>query len=208
MKNPSVNLMQLNQGYFGKGGSYWIKGMTFADRFFSIYGPDFPDLNGKSVLDIGCSDGKNTCSIAESYLGASITAIDIFDYRVKKGELLARSFGLTNVTFLNEDVCEAEFSSKFDVVLALNNLWYVVFQHKNFDECVLVDTVRAYTKHVAPGGLFLVSNHVAGMVYRRDEKGFTLDKICYDGDLVDAEFDNEPYKNKFDVVSYLMSNAT
>jgi methyltransferase-like protein/trans-aconitate methyltransferase len=71
------------------------------------------------VLDIGCGDGVNLMSIAQSLPNSTCVGIDLSERTIKLGRAIAEEVGLTNVTLAKIDIMDItpEFGT-FDYIIA------------------------------------------------------------------------------------------
>jgi|SRR5579884_2521630 len=82
---------------------------TFKQHLLALSGKD------KTALDAGCADGRFTLSVADYF--QRIVAIDISKGMLKAAKNFQQESGITNVTFLEQDVHSlSEDSFAFDVV--------------------------------------------------------------------------------------------
>ena len=83
-----------------------------------------PDLNGLSVLELGCGSGAFSVFLAQKYPAAQITAVDFSPTAIGVAtERQAREGG--NIRFLVEDAQQTAFSGgQFDFVISCECLEY------------------------------------------------------------------------------------
>lgn len=85
-------------GRFNDGG-----GVAVAEWVKRNLGPDFKP---KRILDIGCGLGHNVLPIAAAFPDAEIIAVDVGAPMLRYGLARAKSLGIENVTFLQDDVSD------------------------------------------------------------------------------------------------------
>lgn len=106
---------------------------------------DFPDVEGKRVLDIACGEGVITRIIAN--LGArEVIGLDISEELIKK----AKIFDTPQIKYHVKDTINEDLSylGKFDVVIAIMYLHY----SQSKDE--LKKAIQNVSKILTPGGFF------------------------------------------------------
>ena len=77
------------------------------------------NVNGKNVLDVGCSEGIYSFYLAE--LGANVMGIDIDNKRIKKANFVKNILGYDNVKFEHGDILNDKYLDnlpKFDLIIA------------------------------------------------------------------------------------------
>ena len=90
---------------------------------------NFPDLTGKTVLDIGCNSGYNSIMMAET--AKEVTGIDINSSAIDNANIVNRFlYERKNVKFINADVFD--FTGKYDVILASSLFHYFVGRQQDF----------------------------------------------------------------------------
>lgn len=85
-------------GRYNDGG-----GVAVAEWVKRNMGPDFKP---KRILDIGCGLGHNVLPIAEAFPGAEVIAVDVGAPMLRYGLARAKSMGIENVTFVQDDVAD------------------------------------------------------------------------------------------------------
>lgn len=79
------------------------------------------DIKGKTILDIGCSDGYFSNKCAE--LGArKVLGLDFNRLRIKRAKFAAKTLNLNNSEFKYYDFYNLSNNKKFDVIMALGIL--------------------------------------------------------------------------------------
>jgi SAM-dependent methyltransferase len=82
------------------------------------------NLQGKSLLDVGCQDGWYSFEAAKA--GASVVGIDLRDEAIQRANLLRQYFRLENPQFMVGNVEEAEtVHGQFDAVLNFGLLYHL-----------------------------------------------------------------------------------
>ena len=83
------------------------------------------DLPGLRILDLGCGEG--VYAVEAGVKGAEVLAIDARTRRMDQGRAIAARHGLTNVTFVEEDVRRVSIRTHgaFDVVYFLGLLYHL-----------------------------------------------------------------------------------
>ena len=131
-----------------------------------------PNLEGLSVLDLGCGFGEN-CKIFSERGAAEVTGIDIS----KKMLYVAKEENKThNITYLNMSIEEVEkLNQKFDIIISSLALHYVEDFHK------LAKTIFSMLNK---GGVFIFSQEhplttapKEGTQWIKDENG-NVDHYC------------------------------
>jgi SAM-dependent methyltransferase len=97
---------------------------------------DFPDfmssIVGKEILDFGCGMGLQVITMARN--GAKyVLGIDINKNALKKGQDLAREFGVTQQVEFT-DKLEDRFKNRFDIVISQNSMEHFEDPVKILDE--------------------------------------------------------------------------
>ena len=74
---------------------------------------------GRQALDIACGEGRNSIFLAHH--GFQVTAVDISDRGLEKGELRMKNEGVS-VNFRSADLEEYEIARQYDLIINLNFL--------------------------------------------------------------------------------------
>lgn len=85
-------------------------------------------FNPRRVLDAGCGTGDHTLYLARKYPKAEILGVDINADRIRENQENARRLGIANVRFEAANLCEADFASRFDLVVSIDVLEHIVNQ--------------------------------------------------------------------------------
>ena len=88
-------------------------------------------LNGKTVLDAGCGTGEKACYY--SYHGANVSAIDLSNASLKKGQELAGKFNLS-VDFNRCDIADFNPTHQFDHIFCLGVLHHTSDPYMRFQK--------------------------------------------------------------------------
>jgi len=97
------------------------------------------------ILEVGCGTGSTALLLAENV--RQITASDLSGKMIEIGRRKAKAEGISNVTFVQEDVLDSSFNAElFDAVLAHNML------HLLEDVPAAIHTI---SQRLKPGGFFI-----------------------------------------------------
>ncbi|WP_265569929.1 bifunctional 2-polyprenyl-6-hydroxyphenol methylase/3-demethylubiquinol 3-O-methyltransferase UbiG [Sphingomicrobium nitratireducens] len=113
------------------------------DRHFDLDEHRFRPLTGRSALDVGCGAGLLAEPLAR--LGAQVTAIDAAPELIEAAKAHAAGMGLS-IDYRAGDL--DELAGTFDLVTCLEVIEHVA------DPAAFV---KALKKHLAPGGLLIMS---------------------------------------------------
>lgn len=91
------------------------------------------DFSGKRVLDLGCSGGFFTFSLASK--AKEIVAVDADPHMIERNNKANEKLGYDNITFLNREITPAflEELPKFDVVLFLSVFHHMITGLSTYD---------------------------------------------------------------------------
>lgn len=94
---------------------------------------------GLDVLDVGCGDGQNSCSLAEEF-ACRLTGISTGLQGVEAARRVSRARGLSQrVTFLHRDGMDNGFpDASFDRVWVMQSSHFMLDKRRLLDECVRV----------------------------------------------------------------------
>ncbi|MDQ7825576.1 MAG: class I SAM-dependent methyltransferase [Candidatus Eremiobacteraeota bacterium] len=106
--------------------------------------------SGGRVLDLGCSVGRHTLTLAHG--GCLVTGIDISHYAIRKAEEIARMKNLAP-ELIHGDFRAVEFKGPFELVLLLNNTFGLFSEEENL---ALFGRAAAA---VGPGGFLVIHTH-------------------------------------------------
>ena len=142
-------------------------------------------LSGKSVLDIGCSDGY--FSFACEQRGATVTAIDDFTSSPNNdgvnGFSIAAELLGSNVEFIEMSVYDIDqLEKQFDAILLVNVLYHLRHPAMALD--------RIYAKLAAGGTLHLKTYFHQDVRFR--SVGFDIRRKPFARFFEDAELNNDP----------------
>ena len=114
-----VNTVDKKQVSHGKNLVKWSRIAKYIEAI---------DVEGKRVLDVGCSEGFFSLKLAE--MGArEVIALDADELRIEKAKFVAEILGISNITYEIADIFEADIEryGHFDFVLCLgflHRVWY------------------------------------------------------------------------------------
>ncbi|MCA8892357.1 methyltransferase domain-containing protein [Hyphomonas sp.] len=162
-------------GRYNDGG-----GVAVAEWVKRNMGPDFKP---KRILDIGCGMGHNVLPIAAAFPDAEIIAVDVGAPMLRYGLARAKTMGIENVTFVQDDVSdlkqfEAESFDWIQSTMFLHETSYKTMPK------IFAETQRL----LKPGGIVL---HVEQPQY--DDKMSLYEQAMRDWD---AFYNNEPFWTK------------
>jgi ubiquinone/menaquinone biosynthesis C-methylase UbiE len=162
-------------GRFNDGG-----GVAVAEWVKRNLGPDFKP---KRILDIGCGLGHNVLPIAAAFPDAEVVAVDVGAPMLRYGLARAKSLGIENVTFLQDDVSDLSRyeDESFDWIQS------TMFLHETSYKTM--PKIFAETRRLLkPGGIVL---HVEQPQYDKNMPLF--EQAMRDWD---AFYNNEPFWTK------------
>lgn len=137
-----------------------------------------PDFKPRRILDMGCGLGHNTVPLARLYPDAEIFALDVAAPMLRYGHARAKSMGVTNIRFIQEDCERTRFpDGHFDLIVTAQ------FWHETSRKALPV-LMKEIRRLLAPGGLHLSLEqpHYRGMP--------AYDALIRDWD---AHYNNEPF---------------
>lgn len=83
-----------------------------------IYGIDTASVRNCRVLDLGCGRGANLVAMAYQYRDSEFLGIDLSREHISEAQDFAKSLGLTNIMFRQQDILEiSTLPGKFDFIL-------------------------------------------------------------------------------------------
>lgn len=172
-------------GRFNDGG-----GVAVAEWVKSNLGPDFKP---KRILDIGCGLGHNVLPIAAAFPDAEVVAVDVGAPMLRYGLARAKSLGIENVTFIQDDVSDlSRFEDEsFDWIQS------TMFLHETSYK-TMPKIFRETRRLLKPGGIVL---HVEQPQYSENMPLFEQSMRDWD-----AFYNNEPFWTKMhevDLDSYM-----
>jgi 2-polyprenyl-3-methyl-5-hydroxy-6-metoxy-1,4-benzoquinol methylase len=100
-----------------------------------------PELEGKSVLDLGCGEGALLRKLAEMLPHKELVGVDFVGAGLPASDAAVR--------FVADDIVEFDAGAKFDVVVSDNVLEHIAPRR-------LDAHIASVRRHLADGGLFLV----------------------------------------------------
>jgi len=109
----------------------------------------------RRIVDAGCATGAFTAMLAQTFLGAEVTGIDIAETAVARASARYPSIAFARMAL---DECASEFAVSADLVTCLEVLYYLPRDERPSALRQLRNTLR-------PGGILLVSSMIAGQPY-------------------------------------------
>ena len=103
---------------------------------------------GMRVLDIGCGSG-DVAFLAADLVGPTgrVVGVDLARAAVQRASARARSADVNNVSFVEGNPTEMEFTDRFDAVVGRLVMMYIPDP---------VDALRKLSQHLRPGGVIVV----------------------------------------------------
>jgi 2-polyprenyl-3-methyl-5-hydroxy-6-metoxy-1,4-benzoquinol methylase len=102
---------------------------------------------GADVADIGCGSGHAINVMAQAFPVSRFTGIDFSEEGLAVGAAEAQRLGLTNATFLQQDVAELDATETYDVITVFDAI------HDQAQPARVLDNIY---RALRPGGLFLM----------------------------------------------------
>ena len=142
------------------------------------------DIKGKRILHLQCNTGADSILLARK--GAIVTGVDLVEDNIKYARLLAKEFGMNDLTFVTSDVLKliGVIKDKFDLIITFDgvigwlpdlNQWGKVIHH-----------------YLKPNGEFYLHDaHPLALVFDEDQmaKGTMVARYPYFG----KDPDMDPY---------------
>jgi len=131
----------------------------FARRSFS----QIKDKDFKSLLDLGCGDGRDTLFFASK--GLNVTSVDFSESGILKLNELIKKKSLSNIKAIQTDIRKINFSDdSFDVIYAHLSLHY-------FDDKITTQIFDKLSRILKKGGMiFIKCKSVEDALYGQGEK--------------------------------------
>lgn len=120
------------------------------ENFAKYLGLSEEDLVGKKVCETGCGPGKHAAVLA--LMGADVTAIDLSEDNIRKGEQLQKHYDFKNIKFIQHNLMLPLFKPGFFDVIT-SNFW---IQHSENPYAVLQNLVTTLKKD---GRLYISTYH-------------------------------------------------
>lgn len=102
---------------------------------------------GIDVADFGCGSGHAINLLAREYPASRFVGYDFSEEAVDAGRREAEAWGLTNASFVTQDVATLEVEAAYDLVTAFDTI------HDQAQPAVVLERIRHATR---PGGTFLM----------------------------------------------------
>ncbi|HEX3035729.1 MAG TPA: class I SAM-dependent methyltransferase [Thermodesulfobacteriota bacterium] len=193
MKEQSLNvfndLYRSSEMYYG-----WEPRKEFQDYISNV------ELTGKTVLDLGCGEGRYSIYLAER--GCSVTSVDMSHVGLNKLRLNAKQRHLQVQTYLR-DVADYEFPEcKFDLVIAATLLDHL----DDIARPKVISGIKRTLKHEGVAFISVFTTHDPGYkagveILNGDEKHNVSDtSVCIEHYFRPNEL-REKF-NDFDVLYY------
>ena len=142
---------------------------------------NFPDLNPKKILDMGCTIGGSTLPYVDAFPEAEVFAIDVAAPCLRYGHSRAESFG-KRVHFVQDNAEHTQFADQsFDLVVSH------ILMHETSNRAIR-NVLRECRRLLKPGG---VTAHVDLAVYHHMD---AFDQFMLSWDTYN---NNEPFWNAY-----------
>jgi 2-polyprenyl-3-methyl-5-hydroxy-6-metoxy-1,4-benzoquinol methylase len=102
---------------------------------------------GIDVLDVGCGQGHAINVMAQAFPNSRFTGYDFSEEGVEAGRAEAKRLGLTNSTFVIQDVAKMDDVAAFDFITAFDAI---------HDQAHPTEVLRRISRALRPGGVFLM----------------------------------------------------
>jgi SAM-dependent methyltransferase len=102
---------------------------------------------GADVADIGCGSGHSINVMAQAFPASRFTGIDFSDEGLAVGRAEAQRLGLTNASFVAEDVATLEGTEAYDVITVFDAI---------HDQAQPARVLANIHRALRPGGIFLM----------------------------------------------------
>jgi SAM-dependent methyltransferase len=102
---------------------------------------------GVDVADIGCGSGHAINVMAQAFPASRFTGIDFSEEGLAVGAAEAQRLGLTNATFLQQDVAELDATETYDVITVFDAI---------HDQAQPARVLQNIYRALRPGGVFLM----------------------------------------------------
>jgi SAM-dependent methyltransferase len=127
-----------------------------------LFGLSAAPAAGARILELGCGDGGNALSIAQSLPGASVVGIDLEATAIERGRRLAEAAGLDNAELRCGDIEDPDAGEEpFDYLIAHGVYSWVPPRARG----ALLERAR---RCLAPGGIAFISFNAYPGSYLRD----------------------------------------
>jgi len=98
-------------------------------------------LGVKTILDVGCGDGKITAAMARAVPGGRVVGVDISPSMVEVAK--KQFFALKNLEFQIQDAAKLGFEGEFDLITSFTVMQWVLEQ---------AEALRCFERALKPGG--------------------------------------------------------
>ena len=165
--------------YAYPGFTYRVTHPAHTEVLARLFGLQPPAASAARVLELGCGDGANLLSMAQSLPGATFLGIDAAPGAIARGEALRQSAGLTNARLITADLERLPADmGPFDYIVAHGVYSWIPPRARG----ALLECCR---ERLAPQGVAYVSYNAYPGSYLRD---MARDMLLYHvGDEQDPE---------------------
>ncbi|HYC05618.1 MAG TPA: class I SAM-dependent methyltransferase [Azospirillaceae bacterium] len=139
---------------------------------------NMPDFKPRRILDMGCGLGHNTVPLAKAFPDAEVYALDVAAPMLRYGHARAKSMGVTNIRFIQENCEKTRFEDGFFDLVVTAQFW-----HETSRKAMPL-LMKEIHRVLAPGGVHLSLEQPP----YRDMPVY--DQLIRDWD---AHYNNEPF---------------
>jgi len=107
---------------------------------------------GIDVLDVGCGSGRAVNLMAKNFPASRFTGYDLSTEAIRMAETEAKSLGLTNAVFEQEDLTTFDIQEQYDLITAFDAI---------HDQARPDKVLAAVAKALKPDGIFLMQDIAA-----------------------------------------------
>lgn len=124
-----------------------VNDASLLDTIIPVAGEHDRLVAGISVADFGCGSGHAVNLLARAYPASTFVGYDFSDEALEAGRAEAAAWGLTNATFVTQDVAALDLTAAYDLVTAFDTI------HDQAQPAVVLQRIRQAVK---PDGTFLM----------------------------------------------------
>ena len=163
---PYHYIPNLNNGYFSQT-HYWSWGYRYLGGVHIVF-QLLDEHNFKSLVDIGCGDGRFLCEVKKKYQDLKLTGIDYSNRAIQLASALN-----PDISFFHLDITENLIDDTFDVASLIEVLEHI-------PPCKINTFIESISKILRPKGIFLITvPHKNKAINPKHYQHFSSDELIH-----------------------------